>query len=62
MGTQDIHRYTGYIGVYRIYSTTKVNMGIQGYTCYAGIITYRTNILGSLYGDCRRFENRAQIT
>ena len=27
MGTQDIHGYTGYIGVYRLYSTTRVNMG-----------------------------------
>ena len=24
-----IHGYTGYIGVYRLYSTTRVNMGTQ---------------------------------
>ena len=29
MGTQDIHGYTGYIRVYRVYSTTRVNMGKQ---------------------------------
>ena len=40
MGTQDggiqsiqhyqgKHRYTGYIGVYRVYSITRVNMGTQ---------------------------------
>ena len=51
MGTQDIQGYTGYtvsLGyswLYRIYR------GIQGYTCYAGIITYCTNILAGLYGD-----------
>ena len=33
MGTQDIHGYTGYIGVYRVYSTTRVNM----YTRYIGV-------------------------
>ena len=33
MGTQDIHGYTRYIGVYRVYrvySTIRVNMGAQG--------------------------------
>ena len=56
MGTQDIQ------GVYKVYSITRVNTGTQdihGYTEYIGvykgipgIITYCTNILGSLYGDC----------
>ena len=42
MGTQDIHGYTGYIGIYRVYSTTRVNMGTQviwgyiGYTVLLG--------------------------
>ena len=34
----------GYTWVHRIYR------GIQRYTCYAGIITYCTNISGSLFG------------
>ena len=41
MGTRDIHGYTGYIGVYRVYSITRVNMGTQdisGYTGYTVIL------------------------
>ena len=63
-----MHGYTGYIGVYRVYSITRVNMGKQdigmyrvNYTVLQGCswvhriyrgIRYYTNILGSLYGDC----------
>ena len=43
MGTQDIHGYTLYIGVYSVYSTTKVN--IHGNTRYMGYIGY-TVLLG----------------
>ena len=42
--------YTGYIGVYRVYSITRVNMGTH--KIYSGIQGIRDNISGSLYGDC----------
>ena len=29
MGTQDIHGYTAYIGVYRVYGITRVNMCVH---------------------------------
>ena len=43
MGTQDMgkHEYTGYIGVYRVYSITRVDMGkqdIPGYTRYTVLL------------------------
>ena len=40
----------GYIGVYRVYSITRVNMGTH--KIYSGIQGIRDNISGSLYGDC----------
>ena len=38
---QSKHGYTGYIGVYKVYSMTRVNMGkqdIQGYTRYTVLL------------------------
>ena len=38
---QGKHGYTAYIGVYRVYSNTRVNMGtqdIQGYTWYTVLL------------------------
>ena len=29
MGTQDIHGYTGYIGVYMVYSITRVSISLR---------------------------------
>ena len=46
----DKHGYTGYIGVYRVYSITRVSMGTH--KIYSGIQGVRDNIWGSLYGDC----------
>ena len=46
--------------MYRVYSITRVNMGTH--KIYRGI-QYRTNILGSLYGDCHELlaKNRVMI-
>ena len=44
MGKHDIPGYTGYKGVYRVYSTTRVNMGTQEKGVYRVYSITRVNI------------------